>query len=256
MRLSNIVAASAVGATGALAQSPSTNAVVVEGNPSNRAFIATLPEEPFFQAGSLDGNVQGYVSARAGPGGVGVTFEVSFSNLPTEGGPFTYHLHDQAVPANGNCTATRAHLDPFGRGEDTPCDATQPETCQVGDNSGKYGKITSDPYFVSYHDPYSSLREDIHGSYFGDRSFVFHFANKTRISCANFTPLNGTAPYPTASTYPTASVYPTGTGYPTSIPSTTGAPAPSATVPIAAGNALSAAKGLIIAPIMALLLLW
>jgi hypothetical protein len=89
MRLSNIIAASAMGATGVLAQAPSTNAEVVEGNPADKGYIATLPQDPFFTKGSLNGNVKGYLSARAGPGGVGTVFEVKFSNLPTEGGPFS-----------------------------------------------------------------------------------------------------------------------------------------------------------------------
>jgi len=58
-----------------------------------------------------------------------------------------YHIHDEPVPASGNCTQTLAHLDPFIRGEDPPCDASAPETCQVGDLSGKYGKIPSLPGF-------------------------------------------------------------------------------------------------------------
>ena len=56
--------------------------------------------------------------------------------------PTVYHIHDQPVPADGNCTATLGHLDPFIRGEIPPCDPTQPETCQVGDLSGKHGNIT------------------------------------------------------------------------------------------------------------------
>ena len=48
-----------------------------------------------------------------------------------------YHLHVDPVPANGTCAATRAHLDPYERGEVPICNAAQPETCQVGDLSGK-----------------------------------------------------------------------------------------------------------------------
>lgn len=57
-----------------------------------------------------------------------------------------YHIHDQPVPANGNCTATLAHLDPYVRGEQPPCDPTHPETCQSGDLSGKHGNVTGDPF--------------------------------------------------------------------------------------------------------------
>ena len=87
--------------------------------------------------------------------------------------------------SEGNCTATGAHLDPENRGEDPPCDNSKPASCQVGDLSGKYGKITQDPFTAEYTDPFSSLQEGT-PAYLGNRSFVLHFANKTRITCANF----------------------------------------------------------------------
>ena len=52
-----------------------------------------------------------------------------------------YHIHEFAVPADGNCTGTGAHLDPYARTESPPCDASKPATCQLGDLSGKHGKI-------------------------------------------------------------------------------------------------------------------
>jgi len=100
-----------------------------------------------------------------------------------------YHIHDQPVPANGNCTATLAHQDPFVRGEDTPCDAAKPATCQVGDLSGKYGKPNGTTFSASYNDAYAALVPGL-GAFFGNRSIVVHFANKTRISCANFVPIS------------------------------------------------------------------
>ncbi|KAI1755163.1 superoxide dismutase [Xylaria castorea] len=158
--------------------------------------MAVLPDKPFFTAGSLNGNVKGAVKAAAGANGNGVDFEVTFSNLPKEGGPFIYHLHVDPVDASGNCTNTLAHLDPFIRGEDPVCDSSRPASCQVGDLSGKYGKITSDPFTAKFHDNFTALSEGP-GSYFLNRSLVVHFANKTRITCANFAvldcPANGTA---------------------------------------------------------------
>jgi len=79
-----------------------------------------------------------------------------------------------------------AHLDPFIRGEATPCNPEAPATCQVGDLSGKHGAADSGTTFEdTYVDPYVSLKEGP-GSFFGNRSIVLHFANKTRITCANF----------------------------------------------------------------------
>lgn len=149
-------------------------------------------------------------------------FHVEFSNLPSTGGPFrqcifsppppptpsmdptytlemcwrasayrptVYHIHDQPVPDNGNCTGTLAHLDPYQRGETPACDPTIPETCQVGDLAGKHGKVeltnSSDTFTATYTDNFASTLDGI-GAFFGNRSFVFHFGNTTRITCANF----------------------------------------------------------------------
>lgn len=96
-----------------------------------------------------------------------------------------YHLHVAPVPEDGNCTQTLSHLDPFIRGEDPPCDPETPEACEVGDLSSKHGKADSDPFEVTFNDPYASLVDGT-GAFFGNRSLVVHFANKTRITCANF----------------------------------------------------------------------
>ncbi|GKT48318.1 cell surface Cu-only superoxide dismutase ARB_03674 [Colletotrichum spaethianum] len=217
--LVSVFAAAAVGRVAAQTTGELGDATTVS-NPAGVVYEAVLPEKPFFKAGSLDGNVQGSIVAVTAPDGKGVQFKVQFSNLPKEGGPFTYHLHVDPVPEDGNCTKTLAHLDPFIRGEATPCDASKPETCQVGDLSGKHGKVTGD-YEKTYVDPYLSIVEGP-GSFFGNRSFVFHFANKTRISCANFklitkpdthdnctsTTISGTGTVPTPTSPPTVVPFP------------------------------------------------
>ncbi|PHH81679.1 hypothetical protein CDD82_212 [Ophiocordyceps australis] len=161
-------------------------AMPATGNPTGVTYKAVLPQEPFFTEGPLNGNVRGSIEATAPEDGVGVQFTVKFDNVPTSGGgPFTYHIHVDAVPADGNCTKALTHLDPLNRGETPVCDSSAPSTCQVGDLAGKHGKVTSGPFNVQYVDPYVSLREG-DAAFMGNRSFVFHFANKTRITCANF----------------------------------------------------------------------
>lgn len=61
-----------------------------------------------------------------------------FSVSPTGG--FDYHIHVNPVGPNNNCTATGGHLDPTVVGELKKCDRTKPNTCQVGDLSGKSAK--------------------------------------------------------------------------------------------------------------------
>lgn len=130
--LSLIVAAAAVSA-----QSPAVvPAPVVSDNPKGASYIATLPEQTKY-------TVRGSVAAVTAEDGNGIKFSVSVSGLPAEGGPFMYHIHEKPVPSDGNCTGTGAHLDPYKRGEVPICDASKPETCQVGDLSGKFGNFTA-----------------------------------------------------------------------------------------------------------------
>ncbi|TVY83979.1 Cell surface Cu-only superoxide dismutase [Lachnellula suecica] len=168
------------------------NATVVTNNPPGAVYLATLPTTEFNNPSDPRGNVKGSIVATASPNGIGVSFAVSFSNLPTSGGPFVYHIHDQPVPEDGNCNSTLAHLDPFIRGETPVCNSTLPQTCQVGDLSGKHGKIESDPFVATYTDDFATTVNGL-GSFFGNRSFVIHFANKTRITCANFALSGSTA---------------------------------------------------------------
>lgn len=58
-----------------------------------------------------------------------------------DGSRLEYHVHLRAVPESGNCTETGGHLDSYVRGDSPPCDSSQPQTCEVGDLSGKYGTV-------------------------------------------------------------------------------------------------------------------
>ncbi|KAF9879043.1 superoxide dismutase [Colletotrichum karsti] len=226
MRAQSIVSAiAAVAVSHVAAQTTGElgDAAVVS-NPAGYVYEAVLPEEPFFK-GSLESNVKGSIVAMSAPDGKGVEFKVKFSNLPTEGGPFPYHIHVDPVPENGNCTKTLAHQDPYIRGEATACDSSKPETCQTGDLSGKHGAVGVDGYEKTYVDPYLSIVEGP-GSFFGNRSFVFHYANKTRITCANFKLVSKPDSHDNCTTTTSAVA---GTGVvptPTSSPSTTGSSVP------------------------------
>lgn len=165
------------------------NATAVTDNPSGAQYMATLPETAFDKTAFPNGgNVKGSVQAVSMPDGHGVMFHVAFSNLPSTGGPFIYHIHDQPVPSDGNCNETLMHLDPFQRGETPACDAALPATCQVGDLSGKHGSVNATPagtFTATFTDDFASTRPGL-GAFLGNRSIVLHFANTTRITCANF----------------------------------------------------------------------
>lgn len=258
MRTSVALSLLGAAATGVAAQKPVPTAAAVTNNPVGLVAEAVLPENSWQKAGFPNGgNIKGKVVAKSGDGGVGVKFDVELSGLP-EGGSFTYHIHVNPVPENGNCSATGAHLDPTERGEDPVCDKTKPETCQVGDLAGKYGAIPAgkDTFSASYLDKYASLVEGT-GAYFLNRSIVFHYPNKTRITCANFKITNaGSAPHPSESICEDHTVTVTQTG-PVAVPTnatgvssaapigtnpaqtTGGAPAPSGSLPVVAGASFS-----------------
>ncbi|KAL8871342.1 MAG: hypothetical protein Q9174_002805 [Haloplaca sp. 1 TL-2023] len=169
------------GVTGALG-----NAQIVTDNVPGTTYTAFVNE-------TATSSITGFVAGTANANGTGVQFSISLSGFPDASlGPFLYHIHDQPVPANGNCTATLAHLDSYIRGEKPPCDKTHPETCQDGDLAGKHGNITSDPFNTasSFLDLYLSTQQGP-SSFFGNRSIVIHSSNTTRLSCANFTLTSG-----------------------------------------------------------------
>lgn len=160
------------------------DAAIVQGNPVGVTYTATLPDSPTT-------DVRGSVAGTTNANGTGVNFVINLSGLPDPSlGPFLYHIHDQPVPANGNCTATLAHQDPYIRGEVPPCDPTQPQTCQSGDLAGKHGNITTNPFQISFLDLYLSTVQGP-ASFFGNRSIVIHTSNTTRLTCANFTLTSG-----------------------------------------------------------------
>lgn len=161
-----------------------------------------------------------------------------------------YHIHDQPVPSDGNCTGTKAHQDPYIRGEKPPCYPVDPASCQVGDLAGKHGNITgssfstayvpSPPFFLpSYlpfprppqnHKPNSNIPPssflDLYlstvqgpASFFGNRSIVIHTSNTTRLTCANFTLVAGNSTTNTTNT--TTPVSPTLTPFTGGAASTT-----------------------------------
>ncbi|KAK4891656.1 hypothetical protein LTR27_009827 [Elasticomyces elasticus] len=171
-------------ATGALAillpatLAQSTIAPEVTGNPGGAQYIATLPNN-----GSLP---NGNVVVSSMPDGNGVNVQISINNLPPSGGPFLYHIHVNPVDSAGNCTTTGAHLDPYNVTEAVTCNASKPEDCQVGDLSGKHYKINGTSLTAGYVDKYISTQPGT-PAFMGNRSIVIHFANKTRITCANFT---------------------------------------------------------------------
>lgn len=111
-----------------------------------------------------------------------VMVDVDISGLPASGGPFQYHIHQKPVPSDGNCVGTLGHFNPFMG----TMNATEWDMMELGDLSGKHGKINGTSIMTSYIDPFLSLNKSSE-SYIGGLSVVVHFLNYTRIACANIT---------------------------------------------------------------------
>jgi len=175
---------------------PGGNASIQSNLPA-ATYQAILPAISFDNATGDD--IMGTITGTATAGGTGVSFSVMFSNLPSvaQYGPFVYHIHAAAVPSDGNCTGTGAHLDPTDRGELHSCETQAPQTCQAGDLAGKHGNITAQTWTVSYSDLYLST-DPSSAYFFGNKAIVIHSSNATRLTCANFTLVSATSTNATA----------------------------------------------------------
>lgn len=177
MRVTSFVSLLA-SATLAAAQAPGANvtgqlgdAKEIKNNPVGETWVATF-------TGAVKGTVTAVGSA------LGVNYTVDVTGLPEGKGPFGYHVHIRPVPINGTCADTGTHLDSFVRGADPACYSPAPQTCEVGDLSGKYGKVDAPAAKKTFNDPYSALDKMMLG-YIGERAVVFHDASSARIACAN-----------------------------------------------------------------------
>ncbi|PLB35446.1 putative cytosolic Cu/Zn superoxide dismutase [Aspergillus candidus] len=131
--------------------------------------------------------IRGKLTAFALPHGIGVKVNARFTGLP-DGEPLKYHIHVNPVPENGDCYATGGHLDPYKRTDTPPCDIDAPETCEVGDLSGKHGPIwaAKGEGFDTLYTDYFISTEVGSPAFFGGRSLVVHAADNSRLNCGNF----------------------------------------------------------------------
>ena len=123
-----------------------------------------------------------------------------FGAFPAEMFPLPWHVHEFPFPHSGKVTPcgaeiTGGHFDPLGASQNpdysTDCSMQTPQNCEVGDLSGKFGAFPStDPLTARYSDQFLSLYGV--NSIIG-RSVVIHFANNSRLVCANIGYPNSTS---------------------------------------------------------------
>ncbi|EWC48978.1 hypothetical protein DRE_00283 [Drechslerella stenobrocha 248] len=225
----------------AAASSASAQAVVTGSLGNAPVTTGNFGDKVVYRASFTGGNVGDVKMEFAGtPDGVGILVSACFKRINgSQPGPYPYHIHDFVVPENGNCTATGAHLDPYLRGDAIPCVPEAPETCQVGDLSGKHGDVPlagRDEYCTSYVDKFLSLNPADNAFIGNSRSIVLHNVNKMRIACGNIVRVEGVTP-----TYPSYN----GTTPPNNVTST-----PTISPPIATGAASTLKAGMALSAVI------
>lgn len=148
---------------------------------SDSAPVVTDSPEGAKYVAKFDNKLQGSVEFSSTSNG-SVSVNVDLDGFPASGGPFTYHVHEAPVPSDGNCTGTKLHLDPYNGNEN----ATEPSELEVGDLSGRHGKVEGTSIDKSFVDQYISLNED-NKAFIGGLSVTIHYKNTTRLACANIT---------------------------------------------------------------------
>jgi hypothetical protein len=135
---------------------------------------------------------------------------------------------------------------PFdGPPDNFTCNRAEAQYCQVGDLSGKHGKITPEngKYMTTYDDLYVSAIEG-NPAFFGNRSIVVHASNGTRLNCANFMMMPNAGPgYGDNTMMPSGTEAPSGSASATSSPSGSATPSPSSLGGVSAATSLSASAG-------------
>ncbi|KAI9226532.1 MAG: hypothetical protein DHS80DRAFT_25144 [Piptocephalis tieghemiana] len=114
--------------------------------------------------------------------GLDITVNVTAGLSP--GGQYAYHLHEVGV-YDRNCSRAGFHVDPAlvnpqdGSYSCNPAKAAT--TCELGDFSGKHGKlIGGQPLLIQYNEPNLTI-PDIQG-----RSVVIHNLDDSKWICASF----------------------------------------------------------------------
>ncbi|KAI7249845.1 hypothetical protein KC343_g3793 [Hortaea werneckii] len=152
----------------------SPTASVVSDNPEGKVYSAVFPQPTSTSVVTI---------GSAPNGSADVT--VNLNGLP-QPGPLSYTIHDNPVASDGSCDDVGGIFNPYHASTTAPCNADRPETCMVGDLSGKHGNATAPGFTQSYNDNFLSLVPNT-PAFFGNRSLVISWPNGTIVSCTNFT---------------------------------------------------------------------
>ncbi|KAJ1954561.1 Superoxide dismutase, partial [Dipsacomyces acuminosporus] len=126
-------------ATLILAATAAANAGLIPGE--HKAPDTRSPAVAEYRSSSISATIK-FTEPKKDCNQVGV--ELSVKGLKP-GVSYPYHIHINPVPANGNCTATGGHFDPYNinvGAKPYKCDPKNPaKTCELGDLAGRHGNI-------------------------------------------------------------------------------------------------------------------
>lgn len=146
---------------------------VFKNNPIGTVAVADFPSVGTYPL------TKGYVYFYS-PKGKEVHVHLDMTGLPKSGGPFVYHIHENAI-SDDNCETAGLHFNPFGANPN--CDNQEDlSLCQVGDLSGKHGSINATCFATTYVDPFLSLNDSVNDIV--GKSVVFHYGDLTKFACA------------------------------------------------------------------------
>ncbi|KAI8050326.1 superoxide dismutase [Syncephalis plumigaleata] len=137
------------------------------------------------------GDVEGFILFVSSLSATTVFGGVTIGNLPA--GEYSYHVHEKPVPENGDCAATGGHYDPHAK-KGAKCTKTTLTDCEIGDLSGKFGKLDNkgksdkkkddkEEAMILFEDPTLKLSNGANGIV--GRSIVIHNPAGDRIACGN-----------------------------------------------------------------------
>ncbi|OTA35874.1 hypothetical protein BTJ68_04161 [Hortaea werneckii EXF-2000] len=109
----------------------SPTASVVSDNPEGKVYSAVFPQPTSTSVVTI---------GSAPNGSADVT--VNLNGLP-QPGPLSYTIHDNPIASVGSCDDVGGIFNPYHASTTAPCNADRPETCMVGDLSGKHGNAAA-----------------------------------------------------------------------------------------------------------------
>ena len=133
--------------------------------------------------------IQGAITFAQEQPGAATTISVNLTGLEQFNESYPWHVHQYPFPLGieNPCRGeiTGGHYDPLGanqNGSYAAACAMNPELCEIGDLSGKFGGLRANESVVTFTDPNLSLRGIF--SIIG-RSVVIHRMSGARLVCAN-----------------------------------------------------------------------